>query len=57
MRCAKRRHRIRPLVPRTAATEGGGPRPARDPFGLTGDTMVSAMDRVAPSLKTLYKTV
>ena len=57
MRCAKRRHRIRPLVPRTAATEGGGPRPARDPFGLTGDTMVSAMDRVAPSLKTLYKAV
>jgi hypothetical protein len=33
----------------------GSTRRERDRFSLTGDTMVNAMDRVAPSLRGLFK--
>jgi hypothetical protein len=55
MRCAKRRHRRRPvgarsMVPTLSVTS----QPGRDHMSMTGDAMVNAMQRVAPSLNPLY---
>jgi len=57
MRCAKRRHRNKRVARKTASTDRVSAQPEYPSLGLTGDAMVNAMDRAAPSLKALYKAV
>ena len=57
MRCAKRRHRNRRVVRTIVPAISVGTQPERASLGLAGDRMVSAMDRAASSLNSLYKAV
>lgn len=47
---------MRPVTRELGPPASGSTRRERGRFSLTGDTMVNAMDRVAPSLKGLFKT-
>ena len=55
MRRAKRRHRNKRVAGKTVSTNRVSAQPEYPSLGLTGDSMVNAMDRAAPSLKALYK--
>jgi hypothetical protein len=57
MRYAKRRHWIKHVARKIVPTDSVSSRPERASFSLSGDTMVNAMDRAAPSIKALYKAV
>ena len=55
MRCAKRRRRTTRATRAPVATASVSFPARRASLGITGDDMVAAMGRAAPSLKALYK--
>lgn len=55
MRSAKQRHRIRRVASVVVAPHSVSFPSQRASLHVAGDSMVSAMDRAAPSLKSLYK--
>ncbi len=57
MRCAKTRHRMKRPAPRAVSAAPLAPLAERARVSLSGDAMVSAMDRAATSLKPLYRSL
>jgi hypothetical protein len=55
MRRAKKRHRDRSVMRHAASAAAIGSQPKRRSLILAGDTMVNAMDRIAPSVRSLYR--